>query len=181
MHNMIKPKYIIPIEGHYSFLCEHAKAAVANGFNSDNIFIADNGQIMEFDKGRNGMLTNKKVDTSYVFVDGLGVGNTNQIILRDRQHLSGDGVVIVVAVLDGKTGNPEALPDIISRGFVFMKEHQELVSQTRRKADAILKNHGAKAAPDMSYIKDKLRDEVGEFLYVKTELRPMIIPVIVEV
>ena len=181
MHEMIKPKYIIPIEGHYSFLCDHAKAAIANGFNSENIFIADNGQIMEFDKKRNGMLTNKKVDTGYVFVDGLGVGNTNQIVLRDRQHLAGDGVVIIVAVIDGKTGRPVATPDIISRGFVFMKEHQELVSQTRHKAGSVLKDRGVKTPPDTAYIKDRLRDEVGEFLYVKTELRPMVIPVIVEV
>lgn len=180
MHAMVKPKYLIPIEGHYSFLCDHAKAAMEKGFNAKNIFIADNGQIMEFDHHGNGMLTNRKIDTSYVFVDGLGVGNTNQVVLRDRQQLAGDGVVIVVAVVDSKTGRLEALPDIISRGFVFMKEHQELVQQARQKAAASLKDVG-KHAPDMSLLKDKIRDEMGEFLFIKTELRPMVIPVIVEV
>ena len=182
MHAMVKPKYLIPIEGHYSFLCDHAKAAVEKGFNPKNIFIADNGQIMEFDRMGNGMLTNRKAETSYIFVDGLGVGNTNQVVLRDRQQLAGDGVVIVVAVVNGKTGHLEALPDIISRGFVFMKEHQELVQQTRQKAAGVLKGmSGMKHQPDVPGLKDALRDEVGEFLFVKTELRPMVIPVIVEV
>lgn len=181
MHAMVKPKYLIPIEGHYSFLCDHAKAAVEKGFNPKNIFIADNGQIMEFDIHGNGMLTNKKVDTSYVFVDGLGVGNTNQIVLRDRQQLAGDGVVIAVAVIDAKSGKLQATPDLISRGFVYMKEHQELIQQTRQKAAAILREVRPKSTPDMAYIKDKLRDELGEFLFVKTELRPMVIPVIIEV
>ncbi|MEK7473539.1 MAG: ribonuclease J [Patescibacteria group bacterium] len=184
MHKMVKPKYLIPIEGHYSFLCEHAKAAVNAGFPPDRIFIADNGQVMEFDKNGNGRLTNEKVDTTYVFVDGLGVGNTNQVVLRDRQQLAGDGVVIVVAVVDGKTGEPVATPDIVSRGFVFMKEHQELIAQARHKSHAILKDSVSRvkgAGIDMSLLKDKLRDEMGEFLFIKTELRPMIIPVIVEV
>ncbi|MBM3205002.1 ribonuclease J [Candidatus Uhrbacteria bacterium] len=181
MHEMIKPKYLIPIEGHYSFLCHHAKAAIANGFNPKNIFIADNGQIMEFDQKGNGMLTNKKVPTDYVFVDGLGVGNTNQVVLRDRQQLSDEGMVIVVAVVDAKTGALQALPDIISRGFVYMKEHIELISQTRNKAASIIKDRKPGAQADIGYLKDRLRDEVGEFLFMKTEQRPMIIPVIIEV
>ncbi len=183
MHAMIKPKYLIPIEGHYSFLCDHAKVAIYNGFPEKSIFIADNGQMIEFDIHGNGMLTNKKVTTDYVFVDGLGVGNTNQIVLRDRQQLSSEGVVIVVAVIDGKTGTPQALPDVISRGFVYMKEHQELIQQARQKANAILKQSSPdpKAAPNGTYLKDKLRDELGEFLFIKTEQRPMVIPVIIEV
>lgn len=184
MHNMVKPKYIVPIEGHYSFLVDHSKAAIKAGFPAERIFIADNGQIMEFDKQGNGRLTNNKVDTSYVFVDGLGVGNTNQVVLRDRQQLAGDGVVIMVAVIDGKSGAPAAMPDIISRGFVFMKEHQELIGQSRHKAHEILKNSITKVQGgqiDISLLKDKLRDEMGEFLFLKTELRPMVIPVIIEV
>ncbi len=182
MHAMIKPKYLIPIEGHYSFLCDHAKAAIANGFDPKRIFIADNGQVMEFDAAGNGMLTNKKVTTDYVFVDGLGVGNTNQIVLRDRQQLSDEGVVIVVAVVDGKSGKLESWPDIISRGFVYMKEHQELIQQARQKSAGIMKDGDPKGtAPNIQYLRDKLRDELGEFLFLKTEQRPMVIPVIIEV
>jgi ribonuclease J len=185
MHAYIKPKYLIPIEGNYSFLCDHAKVAEKNGFPRQRIFVADNGQIMEFDREGNGILTNKKAVTDYIFVDGLGVGNTNQIVLRDRQQLSGDGFVMVVAVVDARTGALQSLPEIISRGFVHMKEHVELIMQARNKAATILKetpmsNPPVGAAPG-AYIKDKLRDELGEFLYIKTEQRPMVIPVVIEV
>jgi ribonuclease J len=182
MHQMVKPKYLVPIEGNYSFLCEHRKAAIAGGFPKERIFIADNGQIMEFDNTGNGQLTNKKVNTDYVFVDGLGVGNTNQIVLRDRQQLAKEGVVIVVAIIDAKTSALEAMPDIISRGFVYMKEHQELIQQTRSKAAAIMKSHDPrKPNANITVLKDRIRDELGEFLFIKTEQRPMIIPVIIEV
>lgn len=180
-HQMIKPKYIIPIEGHYSFLVEHAKAAVKNGFNKDNILIADNGQIMEFDRERNGRLTNQKVPTDYVFVDGLGVGNTNHVVLRDRQELAGDGIVIVVAVVNHRTGQLLHLPDIISRGFVYMKDQQELIQLSRKKVADILKKGDPAVSRDIGDIKDVVRDELGEYLYHKTQLRPMVLPIIVEV
>lgn len=180
-HHWIQPKYLIPIEGNYSFLCEHANAAVRGGFKREDIFIADNGQVIEFDQNRTGMLTNKKLNTDYVFVDGLGVGNTNQIVLRDRQQLAQDGVVLVVAVIDAHTGAPQALPDIISRGFVYMKEHQELITHARNKVASILRDMDPTARMNTNLLKDKLRDDLGQFLFVKTEQRPMIIPVIIEV
>jgi ribonuclease J len=180
-HAMIKPKYLIPIEGHYSFLVEHAKAAVKNGFNQDNIMIADNGQIMEFDKERNGRLTNQKVPTDYVFVDGLGVGDTNHVVLRDRQELAGDGIVIVVAVVNHRSGKLLHLPDIISRGFIYMKEHQELIQLARKKVADTLKKLDTPGPVDIGDIKDRIRDELGEYLFHKTQLRPMVLPIIVEV
>lgn len=181
VHQMIKPKYLIPIEANYSMLCEHANAAVRGGFNREKILIADNGQVMEFDQSGNGMLTNKKLPTDYVFVDGLGVGNTNEIVLRDRKQLAQDGVVLVVAVIDSRTGAPQALPDIISRGFVYMKEHQELITHARNKVASILRDMDPRSRTQTNYLKDKLRDDLGQFLFVKTEQRPMIIPVIIEV
>lgn len=180
MHEMVKPKYLIPIEGHYSFLCEHAKVATDKGFKKENIFIADNGQIMEFDNNGNGQLTNRKVDTSYVFVDGLGVGDTNQVILRDRQELAGDGIVIVVAVVSEQTGKLISKPDIISRGFIAMKEHTELIDAARKKVEDTLKDDDPRSGANAVYLKDKVRDELGEFLFLKTERRPMILPVIIE-
>ncbi|MFZ2804649.1 MAG: ribonuclease J [Patescibacteria group bacterium] len=180
MNQMIKPKYLIPIEGHYSFLCEHAKAAVAAGFKKENILIADNGQIMEFDRNGVGQLTNKKVPTEYVFVDGLGVGDTNHIILRDRQELAGDGIVIVVAVVSDKTGKLLNMPDLISRGFIYMKEHGDLIMAARKKVAAVLADNDPRSGANAVYLKDKIRDELGEFLYHKTQRRPMILPVIVE-
>jgi ribonuclease J len=177
----VRPKYLIPIEGHYSFLVEHAKAAERAGMPHDNIFIADNGQIIEFDHKGNGQLTNKKVPTEYVFVDGLGVGDTNRIVLRDRRELAGDGIVIVVAVIETQTGKLLNLPDIISRGFIYMKESQELIQSARRYSVKILKDENPKSAANPTYLKEKIRDDLGEFLYKKTERRPMILPVIVEV
>jgi len=181
MHDMVKPKYLIPIEGHYSFLCEHAKVAIAKGFPEERIFIADNGQMMEFDRTGDGVITNKKVPTEYVFVDGLGVGDVSHIVLRDRQELAGDGIVIIVAVIETQTGNLLALPDIISRGFIFMKEQQELIQNARRFAAKTLKDRDPNSAANPTYLKDKLKEDMGEFLYKKTERRPMILPVIVEV
>ncbi|MFA5935583.1 MAG: ribonuclease J [Patescibacteria group bacterium] len=180
-HAMIKPKYLIPIEGHYSFLVEHAKAAIKNGFNKDNILIADNGQIMEFDRERNGRLTNQKVLTDYVFVDGLGVGDTNHIVLRDRQELAGDGIVIVIAVVNHRTGKLLHLPDLISRGFIYMKEHQEFIQLARKKVADVLKTTDAPGPVDIGDLKDKIRDQLGEYLFHKTQLRPMVLPIIVEV
>lgn len=181
MISWIQPKYLIPIEGHYSFLMDHAKAAERIGFKHENIFIADNGQILEFDHSGKGQLTNKKVPTEYVFVDGLGVGDTNRIVLRDRRELAGDGIVIVVAVVEERTGTVLNLPDIISRGFIYMKDQQELIQSARRFAAKVLKDHDPKLAANPTYLKEKLRDELGEYLYKKTERRPMILPVIVEV
>lgn len=182
MHQMIKPKYLIPIEGHHSFLREHAKAAIAGGFTpAENIMIADNGQIMEFDQQGNGMLTNKKVSTDYVFVDGLGVGDTNHIVLRDRQELSGDGIVIVVSVVNHRTGKLLHLPDIISRGFVYMKEQQELIQMARKRVADALKNDDVRVSPEIGDLKDKIREELGDFFFHKTKRRPMILPIIVEV
>ncbi len=181
MHDMVKPKYIVPIEGHYSFLVDHSKAAMENGFPKERIFIADNGQIMEFDQKGNGTLTNKKVPSEFVFVDGLGVGDVSQVVLRDRQELAGDGIVIVVAVVEHRSGNLLALPDLISRGFIYMKEQQELIGDARRFAAKVLKDRDPKTPADPAFLKDKLRDELGEFFFKKTERRPMILPVIVEV
>lgn len=181
MLNWVQPKYLIPIEGHYSFLMDHAKAAERTGFKKENIFVADNGQVLEFDVSGKGQLTNKKVPTEYVFVDGLGVGDTNRIVLRDRRELAGDGIVIVVAVVEERSGTVLNLPDIISRGFIYMKDSQELIQSARRYAAKVLKDHDPKLAANPTYLKEKLRDELGEYLYKKTERRPMILPVIVEV
>ena len=181
MHAMLKPKYLIPIEGHHSFLREHAKLATSVGFPPENIFVADNGQIMEFDRRGVGQLTNRKIPSEYVFVDGLGVGDTNHIVLRDRQELAADGILIVIAVIAARSGKLLHLPDVISRGFVYMKEHQELIQLTRKKAADILHDKDPRSNANGSYLKDKLKDDLGDYLYHKTQQRPMILPIIVEV
>ncbi|MDF1497101.1 MAG: ribonuclease J [Patescibacteria group bacterium] len=181
VHDWIKPKYLIPIEGNHSFLRMHAKAAVENGFPAENIFIADNGQIIEFDKKRNGQLTNKKVPTEYVFVDGLGVGDTNHIVLRDRVELSQDGVAIVMAVVSAQTGKLLRLPDIITRGFVYIRQHEELIPYARRKVAEVLKDEDSRSSANGQYLKDKVREQLGQLLFDKTGRRPMILTLVIEV
>ncbi|MBU1032566.1 MAG: ribonuclease J [Patescibacteria group bacterium] len=182
MHKMIKPKYLIPIEGHHAFLREHAKAAIAGGFKpEENILIADNGQIIEFDKSGKGQLTNKKVITEYVFVDGLGVGDTNHIVLRDRRELADDGIVIVIAVVEQRTGILLNMPDIISRGFIYMKDNRELIQKSRQKIEDILKDKDPRSSANGTYLKDRIKDELGDFLFHKTQRRPMIMPIVIEV
>ncbi len=181
VHDWIKPKYLIPIEGNHSFLRMHAKAAIQNGFPAENIFIADNGQVMEFDKNRIGQLTNKKVPTEYVFVDGLGVGDTNHIVLRDRVELSQDGVAIVMAVVSAQTGKLLRLPDIITRGFVFIRQHEDLIPYARRKVAEVLKDEDSRSSANGQYLKDKVREQLGQLLFDKTGRRPMILTLVIEV
>ncbi|MFA6503492.1 MAG: ribonuclease J [Patescibacteria group bacterium] len=181
MHQMVNPKYLIPIEGNHSFLHMHAKAAAEGGIDPKNILIADNGQIMEFDKNGQGILTNKKVPTEYVFVDGLGVGDTNHVVLRDRLELSKDGMAIVLAVVSAQTGKLLKMPEIMTRGFVFTKEHDELMPMAKRKVANVLKDDDPRSSANGQYMKDKVREELGQFLFAKTGRRPMVLPMIIEV
>lgn len=178
--NLVKPKYFIPIEGHHSFLRMNAKNALASGIDEKNILIADNGQIMEFTR-REGRVTNKRVTADYVFVDGLGVGDVSNIVLRDRQMMAADGMIVVIATIRAKTGELVQNPDLISRGFIYMKENKKLVEDTRKKVKTILKDYDHRTAANDMYIKDKIRNEIGKFLFQRTERRPMVLPVIIEV
>ncbi|HLD27839.1 MAG TPA: ribonuclease J [Patescibacteria group bacterium] len=178
--SLVKPKYFIPIEGHHSFLRMNSKIAVTAGIDPKNIFIADNGQVMEFTK-HGGRLTDKRIPSDYVFVDGLGVGDISNIVLRDRQMMAADGMIVVIATIRTKTGELVQNPDLISRGFIYMKENKKLVEETRKKVRAMLKDYNPKTSANDVYIKDKIRNEVGKFLFQKTERRPMVLPVIIEV
>lgn len=177
---LIKPKYFIPIEGNRFLLEENAAVAESMGFPEKNIFVACNGQIMEFASGR-GWLTNNYIKTDYVFVDGLGVGDVSQVVIRDRQVLAADGMVVVITLIDGKTGALVGSPDIISRGFVYLKENKNLIEDTRKLVRKLAQDKDKKSPPDNMYLKNKLRDEIGVFLFKRTERRPMILPVVIEV
>ena len=180
MINLVNPKYFIPIEGNHSFLHIHAKWAAEVGVDPKNIFIADNGQIMEFSK-LGGRLTNKKIPAHYVFVDGLGVGDVSHIVLRDRKQMSDDGMVVAIATISAKTGELVHSPDIISRGFVYMKENKKLIEKTRDKIRQLMKNNNPKNMANDMFIKNKIRNQLGDLLFKETERRPMVLPVIIEV
>jgi len=184
MMRLLKPEYFMPIEANHFMLQAHADLAEQVGIPREKIFVADNGQIVEFSKtGDNviGKLTNHKVPTDYVMVDGLGVGDVSNIVLRDRRVMSEDGMIVVIATIDTKTGDPIGNPDIISRGFVYMKENRELIENTRMKVKKIVKDHDKRTPADDDYIKNKIRNDVGQFLFAKTKRRPMVLPVVIKV
>ncbi|MFA5871811.1 MAG: ribonuclease J [Parcubacteria group bacterium] len=182
MINLLRPKYLIPIHGHYYMRKVHGELAEQVGMKPEQVLIGDNGQVIELDYRGNGKLTDEKVPTSYVMVDGLGVGDIGQVVLRDRQVLARDGMFTIVAIIDSKTKRVIGEPQVTSRGFIYVKENFDLVNATKRKVKDVIHNATSKdEAVNWSYVKDEIREVVGQFLYTKTERRPMILPVVIEV
>jgi ribonuclease J len=185
MMRLLRPKFFMPIEANHYMLKAHAELAEQVGIEKENIFVADNGQVLEVRKNPNGaisaVLTEEKVLTDYVMVDGLGVGDVSNIVLRDRRMMADDGMIVVIATIDSKTGDPIGNPDLISRGFVYMKENRDLIENTRMKAKNIVKNNNAYTQNDIDHIKNTIRNEIGQFLFLKTKRRPMVLPVVIKV
>jgi len=180
MLQQIKPDYYVPVYAYHYMLVEAAKLARGIGFPEKNIFVADNGQVMEFTE-HGGQLTAEKVMTDYVMVDGLGVGDVSNIVLRDRRMLAEDGMFVVIVTIDTKTGDLIGNPDIISRGFVYLRESKELIEKARAKVKKMLKDSDPRSPAFEDYVKNKIRNEIGEFLFSQTQRRPMILPVLIEV
>ncbi|PJE60036.1 MAG: ribonuclease J [Candidatus Portnoybacteria bacterium CG10_big_fil_rev_8_21_14_0_10_44_7] len=184
MVKTVKPDYYLPVYGNYYMLKEAAKLIKENvpGFSDRNVFVADNGQIIEMEN-KKAKLTNKKVPTNYVMVDGLGVGDVGQVVLRDRQAMAQDGMVVIIAQVSRQSGEVAASPDIISRGFIYMKESKKLLFELRQKVKEVVRQStgGHNGPLETDFIKNNLRDEIGRFLFQKTERRPMILPVVIEV
>lgn len=182
MAKMVNPRYHIPVYGNHSFLKIHAKVAMRAGIPQNRIFVPDNGQVIEFDHQGNGKLLKEKVPSEYVFVDGLGVGDVSHIVLRDRQMMAADGMVVVITTVSGKTGKLVHSPDIISRGFIYMRENKEIVENIRTKTKNIINEHNkTNGKINDVYIKESLRNELGQYVFQKTQRRPMILPVVIEV
>jgi len=185
MMRLLKPEYFMPIEANHYMLQAHADLAEQVGIAKNKIFVADNGQVVEFHKAAggeiSGKLTKDKVLTDYVMVDGLGVGDVSNIVLRDRRVMAEDGMIVVIATIDTKTGGVIGNPDIISRGFIYMKENKELIQKTRMKVKKIVKDHNPRTPADDDYVKNKIRNDVGQFLFSQTKRRPMVLPVVIKV
>jgi ribonuclease J len=179
MLNLVRPKFFIPVHGEYRHLIWHARLAEEVGISPDRIFLAENGYVLEFSKER-GAITGR-VTAGRVLVDGLGVGDVGNIVLRDRKHLSQDGIFIVVITVSKETGTVIAGPDIVSRGFVYVKESEELLEEAREKLRDILKQCEQEQITEWGGIKSNVREVVGKFLYERTRRRPMILPIIMEV
>ncbi|MEK7540862.1 MAG: ribonuclease J [Patescibacteria group bacterium] len=183
----IRPTYFIPVYGNHYMLKESAKIAYEMGFLKDKVFVPNNGSVINFTHSASSgqasaEILKETVPVNYVFVDGLGVGDVGEIVLRDRQMLAKDGMFVIIAIIDRKTGRVKGSPDIISRGFVYLRESKDLLSQTRKKVIEIVdKTAGHGGAVNWLYVKDELRNKIGDFLHTKTERRPIILPVVIEV
>lgn len=178
MFRLIKPKFFMPGHGEFRMLKKHAKLAMSLGMEEKNIFIMQNGKVLELNRRTANI--NGSVSSGSILVDGLGVGDVGDVVLRDRKILSEDGLIIIVATMD-KKGNFLADVEVMSRGFVYVKESEELIEEVRNIAtEAILKSANKKGN-NFSAIKNTIKDELSNFLYRKTMRRPMIIPIIVEV
>jgi len=182
MINLVRPTYLIPVHGTYFMRKIHGKLGESVGMKEDKILIGENGRIIEFDYRGNGKLTAEKVPSSYVMVDGLGVGDVGNVVLRDRQMLAKDGMFTIVATIDKKTKKVIGEPQVTSRGFIYVKENFDLVNATKKRLkDIVAKSTSDSSVPNWDYIKNSIRDDLGKFLFQKTQRRPMILPVIIEV
>jgi len=181
MIKLIRPKFFLPIHGQHSMLFAHAALARKNGIPEKNIVVAENGQVIKMDEKRI-FISKEEVPANFIMVDGLGVGDVGEVVLRDRKVLADDGIFVIIAVVDKKTGRVRGSPDIISRGFVYLRESKELLQEARKKVIVIVnKATGSGGAVNWSYVKKEIRSNIGQFLFSKTERRPMILPVLIEV
>ncbi|NLK93756.1 MAG: ribonuclease J [Clostridiales bacterium] len=179
MQTLVKPKFFIPVHGEYRHLKQHAELACKLGLPERNFVIAENGEVIEVN--RNSIKKNGSVTSGQVFVDGLGIGDVGHIVLRDRKHLSQDGILTVVVTIEKETGRVVAGPDIISRGFVYVRESEGLMDGARSIVKNVLGDCEEKRVTEWSTIKSSIRDELREFLYEKTKRKPMILPIIMEI
>jgi len=181
MINLIRPKFFLPIHGNYYMLKLHGEIAESVGIPSKNVMVATNGNVILLNQNSI-KLDREKVPANYVMVDGLGVGDVGQIVLRDRQAMAKDGMLVIITVINSKTGKVIGEPDIISRGFVYLRESKELLSQTRKKTKEIInQTASSEHTVNLNYVKENIRDKIGQLLYTKTQRRPMVLPVIIEI
>ncbi|MCX6765732.1 MAG: ribonuclease J [Candidatus Moranbacteria bacterium] len=182
MINLIRPRYLIPVHGTYYMLKLHGELGMTVGMKPEQILIGENGKVIELDREKRGRITGEKVPTNNIMVDGLGVGDVGEVVLRDRQVLARDGMFTIVVIIDSKTKKIIGVPQVTSRGFIYVKENFDLVNATKRVVEKIIRE---KTSPESNinwdYIKNNIRESVGSFLYQKTQRRPMILPVVIEV
>ena len=179
MMGIIKPKYFIPVHGEQKHLRKHAQLAESMGIKSENIFIADNG--VQIEVSENGIKKCENIESGQIFVDGSGVGDVGNVVLRDRKRLAEDGLIVVAASIDSYSGYIVAGPDILTRGFVYVKESEELIDDAREVARYAIENCINNNIRDWNSIKSSVRDEVSRLMYERTKRSPMILSIIMEV
>lgn len=180
IYSLVKPKYAIPVHGEYKHLKAQERIVSSLGYDADHRFILKSGDVLEFDR-RGNAAVNGSVKTGAVMVDGLGVGDVGNIVLRDRQHLAEDGIIIVVLALDGRTGAILSGPDIVSRGFVYVRDAEDLMENARNVLEDRLDDLESQGIRDWSRIKSEVRSTLSEFVWKETQRDPMILPIIQEI
>jgi len=178
MINLVKPKFFVPVHGEYRHLIKHAKLAQQMGIPSENIFVTENGQPLEFTNTKGSI--GSKVTSGRILIDGLGVGDVGNIVLRDRRQLSQEGILIVVLTINREANLLIAGPDIVSRGFVYVREAEELIEESKDIVKRVIEKCFEKKICDWSTIKSQVREALGKHLYERTGRRPMIMPIIME-
>ena len=179
IHALTKPKFFIPIHGEYRHLYQHARLAISMGMPEENVLIPEIGDVVELD--RNSMTPAGVVQSGSVLIDGLGVGDVGSVVLRDRRLLAEDGMLIVVMGVDHELGEVVTGPDIISRGFIYMRDSDDLVEGARQAARKAIDEYGQIDSSDWSHIKSDVRDSVQKYIYDRLKRKPMILPIIVEI
>lgn len=180
----VKATYILPVYANHYFIKEAAKIAYRLGYPDKNVFVMDNGHVLEVPEKDNGFphLIPEKADSSYVFIDGLGIGDIGHVVLRDRQMLATEGMVVITVIIDAKTKNVIGNIQVTSRGFIHVKENFDLVNEVKRKVQKVVKDTTSKETSiDWDMVRNEIREVTGQFLFTKTERRPMILPVVIEV
>lgn len=178
MLNLVKPEFFVPIHGEIRHLVAHARLAESVGVPEDCVFVLDNGDVLEIDEEEARL--GEKVDSGVVYVDGLSVGDIGQVVLRDRQHMSQDGIITVVVTIDTKTGKPAMEPEIVSRGVV-VTDSAEIFEEARQRVAKAVAKTGKEGATDFSVVQRRVRETLSQFMWERTKRRPMIIPVVLEV
>lgn len=179
MINLVRPQYFMPIHGEYHHLVHHKELAKEVGMPEENIFVMDNGDVLEI-KADSAQIAEQKIPNGMILVDGLGIGDVGEIVLRDRKAMASEGIFVVICTVDKRTGQLLTSPDIISRGFIYMRENEKLVNNTRNEVKNLLERREGDPPQNWPIIKTKIRDRVAEYLYQNTQRRPMVIPVIIE-
>ena len=177
---LIKPKFLIPVHGYYFMRATNGQSAREAGIAKENVVLMDNGQVAELTKD-GFRITQETVPAFYVMVDGLGVGDVEEVVLRDRRTLAQEGMIVVIVTVDRDKCKLLKSPDIISRGFIYLKESQELLDEIRKRIRALISRLPSYQPVEADYLKTLIRDQIGQFLYNKTRRRPMILPVVIEI
>jgi len=177
---LIKPKFIVPIHGYYFMRATNAQSAHEIGIRKENVVLMDNGEVAEL--GPNSFtVTKETVPAFYIMVDGLGVGDVEEVVLRDRRALAQEGMIVTIVTIDRDKGRLLKSPDIISRGFIYLKESQEFLEEIRKRIRGLVARLPSYQPLEADYLKTLIRDQIGQFVYSKTRRRPMILPVVIEI